>query len=92
MENQKDKNKKMIKYTQQEIFYIVMSIVIAILIVFLFYIAISHIIHAVNWTVVDTNVTRGFYVIVSIFSFVTIGLFSFAEYLLIKVLLNRSNN
>lgn len=92
MENQKDKNKKMIKYTQQEIFYIVMSIVIAILIVLLFYIAISHIIHAVNWTVDDTNVTRGFYVIVSIFSFVTIGLFSFAEYLMIKVLLNRSNN
>lgn len=92
MENQKDKNKKMIKYTQQEIFYIVMSIVIAILIVLLFYIAISHIIHAVNWTVVDTNVTRGFYVIVSIFSFVTIGLFSFVEYLMIKVLLNRSNN
>lgn len=92
MENQKDKNKKMIKYTQQEIFYIVMSIVIAILIVLLFYIAISHIIHAVNWTVADSNVTRGFYVIVSIFSFVTIGLFSFAEYLMIKVLLNRSNN
>ncbi|MFA5482567.1 MAG: hypothetical protein WC278_04285 [Bacilli bacterium] len=92
MENQKDKNKKMIKYTQQEIFYIVMSIVIAILIVLLFYIAISHIIHAVNWTVVESIVTRGFYVIVSIFSFVTIGLFSFAEYLMIKVLLNRSNN
>ena len=92
MENQKDKNQKMTKYTQQELFYIVMSIVVGLLIVLLFYIGISHIVHAVNWTPVETSVNRGFYVIVAIFSFVIIGLFSFAESLMIKLLLNSFNN
>lgn len=88
MKIKNDENKKTLKYTSQEIYYIVMSVVIGLLIMLLLYIGISHIVHAANWTSAESSVNRSFYVVVSIFAFLIVGLFSFAEYLMIKLLLN----
>ncbi len=90
--NNKKESKKNIKYTSQEIFYLVMSVVIGLLIILLFYIGISHAIYAANWTVAESSVNKSFYVVVSVFSFIIIGLFSFSEYLMIKLLLNSCKN
>lgn len=87
MDNKNEKTKRVLKYSSQEMFYIIMSVVIGLLIILLLYIGISHIVYAVKWTDVE-SVSKSFYVVVSVFAFIIIGLFSFAEYLMIKLLLN----
>ncbi|HHX78522.1 MAG TPA: hypothetical protein GX695_02075 [Acholeplasmataceae bacterium] len=91
MDNKNLNNKKVSKYNSQEIFYIVMSVFIGLSIILLFYIGISHIVHATNWTPAE-SVNKSFYVVVSIFAFLIIGLFGFVEYLMVKLLLNSCKN
>lgn len=71
---------------KKKLYYIFMASLIGIIIVFLMINSITHLINIINYNDLEYGVSKGFYITVMILEIVVIGLFSFIEYLIIKLL------